>query len=82
MAPHRDTRITRDANGRIRAYAGSDGRLRLRRVPTDTRWQPFSGWRLDTPAALRSTQRPTGTLRAAAASNRAQAHTVDGTHEG
>ncbi len=62
MRPHREPGIRRDASGRIQAYVRAGGRLRFKRFPVGTSLATVRRWRLDTQAALRSTQRPAGTL--------------------
>ena len=64
MRPHREPGIRRDTSGRINAYVRASGQLRSKRFPAGTPLEAVRRWRLDTRAALRSTQRPAGTLAA------------------
>ena len=64
MRTHREPGIRRDARGGIQAYVRAGGQLRFRRFLVDTPLETVRRWRLDTRAALRLTQRPTGTLAA------------------
>ena len=64
MRFHREPGIRRDASGRIQAYVRAGGQVRFRRFPAGTPLAAVRRWRLDTQAALRSTQRPAGSLAA------------------